>query len=73
MKGGFPYGLLFTVCAIALLWLSGEIAFWYSRRVERRHGVNDTDVAKRLARAESAIREAEEEIASVRAELAAHR
>ena len=76
MKAGFNYGLLFTTGGLMLLLMGSELVLWYSRRSERaeRRGRPDgSDVAERLARAEAAIRDAEEEIASVRAELAAHR
>jgi len=69
MKSGFNYGLLFTVGGVAFIVIVGEIVLWYSRRAEAKGEGPKPDVAERLERAEAAIREANEELASVRADL----
>jgi len=56
-----------------VLGIGVETTLWWSRRAERRAGIDKLDVRERLSRAEAAIREANEELASVRAELASHR
>jgi hypothetical protein len=74
MKSGFNYGLVATAGGVALLLIAEQVVLWLSRRAElRAGGTARPDVTERLERAEAALREANAEIANVRAELAAHR
>jgi len=46
-----------------------KIVFWHSNRAEAKGEPHKPDVTERLDRAEAAIRAANEELASVRADL----
>jgi hypothetical protein len=70
MKSGINYGVLFTVGGVAFIVIVGEIVLWYSRRAEAKGASSGPDTTERLERAEAAIRRANEELASVRADLA---